>query len=820
MVRRWSTAVHLFKFVRLYSSLRYSQQQSKLLSAFHDFEETNRRIDLDRNSSSLEFKSFLLESLQDLGKRTPQSVWADRLSLLPPSMTSFAVLSKRVAEEQRFLQSLRFEEIRRRWINVVSAHHETFEWVFKDTASLEHGNTKIGFKDWLLDENGHFWFEGKAGSGKSTLMKFICRHAKTEEYLSSWASRVNKKLVTAKFFFWHSGTALEKSQEGLLRSLLFEILSKCPDLIPKVRPDGFPSPDAGYCDWTREELFAAFQKLTTQHLSFRFCFFIDGLDEYGGHHAELIQTLQELMTLPDVKICLSSRPWQPFRDAFGKFSNRTTRLQDLTRGDIRCYVTDTFMKDQIFQRMATNDPEYSSLVEEVVNRAEGVFLWVFLVVRSLLDGIHERDLMLGLHYRLDHLPRNLEDFFRHMIGQIDDAYLRSRTAKAFQLALASPEPPLLTTYCIVDEFEGSHGQNHGHQNSNETSLQYYTQMKETMEIRLDARCKGLLEVSKSHGNRSCSSSFFDDTVVFLHRTVRDFLNVNAHEIFGEESQDGWNTAFTLCRALGHTIDIASKEELKAEQQNDCKNLVDELFYHSHQLAIHDHASDLNSACVRILRNTEIALQSSTWWQWRRKNAAFVGCAVEWDLRDFVQAQITARPHLLKTRERPLLDRALRPSRTRYTNEVLRSVAMVDMLLAAQANPNAKYIDETIWVRFLEELISHSSTAKNTNVVDIIKSLIKAGADTRVVVKRKEKYTVPGTKPRLTGRGSDVYKHETLPKEATRVMASMTVDDLLKDMFGSERCAYFMSARPLRKPTAWQMVCAGSSWLRSKARREN
>lgn len=91
---------------------------------------------------------------------------------------------------------------------------------------------------------------------------------------------------------------------------------------------------------------------------------------------------------------------------FDKMSSRMNKLQDLTRTDIRYYVTDTFLEDQTFRAMAAEDPEYSNLVEEVVDRTEGVILWVFLVVRSLLDGIRERDSMSGLRYRLDRLPQN------------------------------------------------------------------------------------------------------------------------------------------------------------------------------------------------------------------------------------------------------------------------------------------------------------------------------------------------------------------------------------------------------------------------------
>lgn len=711
-------------------------------------------------------------------------------------------MSRQISEEQSFLKSLRFDEIGRRWINVVPAHHRTFEWVFEDTASREHGNTSIGLKDWLLHRGGHFWLEGKAGSGKSTLMKFICGHSKTQEYLSTWASNARKGLVTAKFFFWHSGSPLEKSQEGLLRSLLYGILSKCPDLIRKVRPENLPSPDsqARNYDWTREELFSMFHKFKTRHLPLRFCFFIDGLDEYGGHHDELIETLQELMSLPDVKICLSSRPWRPFRDAFGKSKEWTVKLQDLTRSDIRSYVTDTFMKDRSFQAMAARDPQYGDLVEEVVNRAEGVFLWVFLVVRSLLDGIRERDLISGLRYRLDRLPQNLEAFFRHMISQIDGIYLRSRTLKAFQLALASPEPPLLSLYSIVDEMEGREASQ-----PSQVTLQHYTGMKETMEIRLDARCKGLLEISTKNPDMSMEHSFFNYSVVFLHRTVRDFLSENLHDIFGDQLDESYNASFALCQALGTVFRLAAKEHLTDIEKSICGELVGQLFYHAREVAIHEPTSRLTVECSGILADAELALQKSTWWKWKRKKSAFIGDAVEWNLCHFVKAQITARPDLMKARERPLLDRALIPSKSKYVGEALRSVEMVTILLEARADPNAKFADETAWSRFLGLLQDHPELADKAGNVDITRGLLQAGADPFVLVNIKETYTMPVMRRQLTG----------LPAwEATRIADEIRAKKVLEKVFGPERYAFIMNARPPAKTTMWQTIRAAvwSRWV--------
>lgn len=61
--------------------------------------------------------------------------------------------------------------------------------------------TRVAFITWLRAGGGVFHISGKAGSGKSTLMKFICGHERAEEELKVWAEEKKKKLVFARFFF-------------------------------------------------------------------------------------------------------------------------------------------------------------------------------------------------------------------------------------------------------------------------------------------------------------------------------------------------------------------------------------------------------------------------------------------------------------------------------------------------------------------------------------------------------------------------------------------------------------------------------------------
>jgi hypothetical protein len=142
------------------------------------------------------------------------------------------------------LESFRFQSITERFEEVAEAHRETFKWIFQKAENGPHAvhagpNTKWSdFPNWLQQGTGLYWVNGKAASGKSTLMKYIRLHPGTHRYLTTWAGMTQQctPLYVAGFFFWMSGTKDQKSQSGLLRSLFHDILQQDPRLIPIVFP--------------------------------------------------------------------------------------------------------------------------------------------------------------------------------------------------------------------------------------------------------------------------------------------------------------------------------------------------------------------------------------------------------------------------------------------------------------------------------------------------------------------------------------------------------------------------------------------------------
>ncbi|KAK7723813.1 hypothetical protein SLS64_000144 [Diaporthe eres] len=175
----------------------------------------------------------------------------------------------------------------------------------------------------------------------------------------------------------------------------------------------------------------------------------NGLDEFKGHHQDLITYFKGLIAAHPVKICFASRPWVVFEGAFRE--QPSLMLEHLTHDDRMTYVRSHFKGDSNFERIQTLDPVFSySLFDKIVNNSEGVFLWVRLVVESLLDGMREGDRVSDLQKRLDAIPKDLEDLFQWMLDDLSPNYM-DHAAQYFQLIACGPTPLPTILLSFADE---------------------------------------------------------------------------------------------------------------------------------------------------------------------------------------------------------------------------------------------------------------------------------------------------------------------------------------------------------------------------------
>ncbi|KAF5013145.1 hypothetical protein FDECE_865 [Fusarium decemcellulare] len=436
--------------------------------------------------------------------------------------------------QNKFIQKLRYDTMQERESIIEEAHEGTFHWVFGDQQSAEH-TSDSSFKSWLESDEKLYWITGKAGSGKSTLMRFISRpvpptadqvddetrllgktRPRCETHLRRWAGS-EQKLIIASFYFWAIGQKPQTSQKGLFCTLLYQLLEACPEVIPKISPSLWETLclfDAASKSFSEEELGHMFRQAVA-HISSRakVVLFVDGLDEFDGDCSVLISLFKECLSLP-IRICVSSRPWTEFEDAFENYPS--LRMEDATHQDITNYVVDKFGTNHHFQRLKRRQTEVANdLIRSVVQRASGVFLWVTIVVASLIAGMGAGDRIRDLEKRLNQLPTELKGLYERILDGVDPLY-RQHAAQLFTLMASCIKSPSLLEFWYADETDFM--ERILNENPDALPRNEAQERQEDMCRRLNSRCRGLLEV-----DTNSSSPQFGGTVRYLHKTVVEFI---------------------------------------------------------------------------------------------------------------------------------------------------------------------------------------------------------------------------------------------------------------------------------------------------------
>lgn len=422
------------------------------------------------------------------------------------------------------LSSLYFAEIQDRHDQIKTAADDTFEWISNSSGAQSYRKT-AHFTEWLKSQKPGdcvFWISGKPGSGKSTLMKYLWKNEIVTKCLDEWARP--KRVTKCQFYFWISGSSkMLKNQLGFLRALAFEILKSNPAVIPHACPRqwaSYSSNKAFLDSWNTEELLETIERATSwKENNTKFCFFIDGLDEYDGEPNEIICLLQKLPMSSDIKFCYSSRKWNAFRNEFGEDTRDPTRclyLEELNTADIETFVSHKLGKESIFKRYRNQNRQASQeLVTAVVTKSEGVFLWVDLVVRSLIRGLQNSDSIEILQERLSKMPGDLNAYFERMLDNVEDVY-RPDAAKIYHVMLLTTKQPFLMMFAFLWEKNPNFGVLANIEPASETEVEH---LRHILRLQINARCTDLLDIIET----SEVDAYFQLKVAFLHRTVREYI---------------------------------------------------------------------------------------------------------------------------------------------------------------------------------------------------------------------------------------------------------------------------------------------------------
>ncbi|KAK6358748.1 hypothetical protein TWF730_008070 [Orbilia blumenaviensis] len=412
------------------------------------------------------------------------AAYAKELLLTIPANKHICIENE-IEENQKklCLQSLSFQNIDARLHNISSAHEGTCDWFF-ETESFLQWRDRINIESY----NGVLWIQGKPGAGKSTLMKHSLLYL--EKKLPSYS--------IAAYFFNARGTHLEKSSFGMLRSLLYQLLDKNSDLYGEFIPHFLDKQKkhSGSWEWHQGEL-KNFILNTIRHrgLEEPAILLIDALDECERNELrDVVSFLEDLSTAAVVSgtvlnICLSSRHYPTIR--MKKMLRLTIEERAEHYRDVAIYVQNKLgLADEKTER-------------EIIEKAQGIFMWVVLVVEILSQAFEEGRIQ-AVQKKLQEVPSDLDEVFLQLIEK-DNPHIEE-TILILQWVLFAKRPlnPQELYYAVLSGTDPDSLCPRDPQKITAQTIQRF----------IISTSRGLVELRKE---------WQIYTTQFIHETVKDFL---------------------------------------------------------------------------------------------------------------------------------------------------------------------------------------------------------------------------------------------------------------------------------------------------------
>lgn len=506
-------------------------------------------------------------------------------------------------QRKEFLESFRFPEINKRYNDVLDSSEACFDRVFasyekvtrsdnisvlseedsghfsseasegvrrnSDLSDIESDELKgidrswSSFIQWLRSSDPLFFVRGKPGSGKSTLMKFVVDNKNTRRLLEHQSSEV----IILTHFFWKIGSGEQNSIKGLLCSLVYQLLVRTKQLQELTISHYDGGSYRTHHDWSSKALKGVLLQLL-ETKSRALCVFIDGLDEIAnadGLH-KLTKEIEEILKFPGIKICVSSRPESLVVKWLEKLDSPSILLEDLTRPEMNKYVRrglDPFLSSK---QLSSETHHYLS--DEMVRKSQGVFLWLSLVLRSLIGGIQNGDSEQILIERLAELPSEMHDLYADIWDRLcqNSQVYRRDAVRFFQYALAERWQTVYFRPGVANELQSFFfwqpvlGQIAlaGMPDAHDTFLEFeggidFMKLQEICDstrTQIEIKCGGLLQIRMSEIPQGYNT-FLTHHIDFIHRTAHDFFTeTEAGKLIIEKNSTLNPSEVAVCAAKG------------------------------------------------------------------------------------------------------------------------------------------------------------------------------------------------------------------------------------------------------------------------------
>ncbi|KAJ8115950.1 hypothetical protein OPT61_g2519 [Boeremia exigua] len=391
-----------------------------------------------------------------------------------------------LASAKALEESLKFEHIEDRYNNIRAAHADTCKWIFDNNS----------YQCWLDDKqiarhHGLLWLKGKPGSGKSTLIKSALS-----------ANRYQRGSdIHLSFFFNARGTFFEKDTLGMYRSLLFQMLKYVPRAGEVFEECSiFELPQAPTFAWTIPQLQNLLKNTLRKLEGRRLWIYVDALDECGEDQIRdmvaFFRTIGEYSMRAKIgmRVFFASR-YYPQISTPHKVELRLEDEQEHKLDIVR------FVNSELGAASEKN-PRLQKIREEVIERASGVFIWVYLVVR-ILNKAYDHGDVLALERKLEQIPNDLSLLFKEVLARDGEKAEEMKLCVRWVLLARRPLTPRELYFAV-------------HAGVNPLSLRELNSEEisdEVVNSFILSISRGLTELTESN----------NPVVQFIHETIREFF---------------------------------------------------------------------------------------------------------------------------------------------------------------------------------------------------------------------------------------------------------------------------------------------------------
>ncbi|KAH8745002.1 hypothetical protein F5883DRAFT_588400, partial [Diaporthe sp. PMI_573] len=355
-------------------------------------------------------------------------------------VTAFeGILVSDATECQECLETLNLDRREERRNEVVNPEPGTTDWLWEHQ---EYGR-------WRNQAAGILWIEGKPGSGKSVLAKSILGQGLSK------LSSASKDGIICDWFYTTRGGDLLMAHRSLMRSILFQLLKQRPSLFHHFA-DEYRAAPPGTSEWVQVDSMKRILTSIATSGQHAICV-VDAMDESEDEfqaeiqRKDVIQYFRSLTVDPSVsrmKFIILSRPTSDIEEEFWKLNvgkevshiimeiENTKAIELVADAGIRMIrqalhpLQTPFAGHSLSKVPQGLDPDdedqfCADTRSFLVKNAQGVILWVSVVIKSLISSIElSRSTFPELRQEMEALPVDIDKLylriFTSLLAKLDD----------------------------------------------------------------------------------------------------------------------------------------------------------------------------------------------------------------------------------------------------------------------------------------------------------------------------------------------------------------------------------------------------------------